>query len=63
MFDKISTRFGLSKEQITYELNKRKTALEWMVQNNIQKHKDVNATIMEFYANPERFYERKRFLT
>lgn len=62
MFDKISTRFGISKDQITYELNKRKTALEWMVDNKIQKHKEVNATIMEFYANPERFYEQKRFL-
>lgn len=63
MFDKISTKFGLSKEQVTYELNKRKTALEWMAQNEIRKHEEVNASIMEFYANPEQFYERKRFLT
>ena len=63
MFDKISTRFGLSLEQINNELNKRKTALEWMVENNIHKHKEVNAAVMEFYANPEQFYERKRFLT
>lgn len=62
MFDKISARYGVSKEQITYELNKRKTTLEWMVENNIRKNKEVNETIMEFYANPERFYERKRYL-
>ncbi len=62
MFDKITARFGLSQETITYELNKRKTALEWMVENNIREHKKVNETIQEFYANPERFYERKRYL-
>ncbi|MGI0081895.1 MAG: type II/IV secretion system ATPase subunit [Nitrosopumilaceae archaeon] len=62
MFDKIIARFGLSQETITYELNKRKTALEWMVENNIREHKKVNEIIQEFYANPERFYERKRYL-
>jgi len=62
IFEKISARYGLSHEQITYELNKRKTALEWMVENDIHKHKEVTETIMEFYANPERFYERKRYL-
>ncbi len=63
MFDKIQQRFGISKDQIVYELNKRKTAIEWMAQNNIQKHKEVNAQIAEFHANPDRFYERKRFLS
>lgn len=62
MFDKIAARFGETQEHITYELNKRKTALEWMVKNDLRKHKDVTQTILEFYANPERFYERKRFL-
>ncbi|HSB57553.1 MAG TPA: type II/IV secretion system ATPase subunit [Nitrosopumilaceae archaeon] len=64
MFDKIAQRIGLTKEQVTQELSKRKTALEWMLASrDIQNAKDVNATIMEFYSNPERFYERKRFLT
>ncbi len=63
MFDKIQQRFGISKDKITYELNKRKTVLEWMAQNNIQKHKEVNVQIAEFHANPDRFYEQKRFLS
>lgn len=62
MFDKIANRYGETQEHITHELNKRKTALEWMVRNNVRRHKDVAQTIMEFYSNPERFYERKRFL-
>jgi flagellar protein FlaI len=63
MFDKISARFGESLDQITYELNKRKTILEWMVRNDIRGHLDVNKTIQDFYNNPDRFYERIRILT
>ena len=64
MFDKIASRLGLTKDLVSRELSKRKTALEWMMaSSDIRNAKDVNATIMEFYSNPERFYERKRFLT
>ncbi|MCZ6582086.1 MAG: type II/IV secretion system ATPase subunit [Thaumarchaeota archaeon] len=60
LFDKIHNKFGISHDQIKLELSKRKTALEWMVENNIHEHKEVNDTIQEFYLDPERFYERKR---
>jgi flagellar protein FlaI len=63
MFDKIANRFGEPIDQITYELNKRKTILEWMVRNDIRGHKEVNKTIQEFYNSPDRFYERIRILT
>jgi len=62
LFNKIGERYGQSPDQIAYELNKRKTTLDWMLKNDIHTHKEVNATIMEFYADPERFYERKRML-
>jgi len=60
VLDKIKQRHGESDEQINYELSKRKLALEWMVKNNIRDHKEVSKNIMEFYADPERFSERKR---
>lgn len=60
VFEKIQERDGDSEEKINYELTKRKLALEWMVKNNIRDHKEVTANIMDYYANPERFYERKR---
>jgi len=60
VLDKIKERFGESDEQINYELSKRKLAIEWMVKNNIRDHKEVSKNIMEFYADPERFSERKR---
>jgi len=62
LFDKITERYGETSDEISYELNKRKTTIAWMVKNNVRSHKDVTATIMEFYQNPDRFYERKRLL-
>ncbi|HXV66093.1 MAG TPA: type II/IV secretion system ATPase subunit [Nitrosopumilaceae archaeon] len=60
VLEKIKERHGDSDEQINYELSKRKLALEWMVKNNIREHKEVSKNIKEFYADPERFSERKR---
>ena len=60
VFKKITEREGDSEEKIKYELTKRKRALEWMVENDIRDHKEVSENIMDYYADPERFYERKR---
>jgi flagellar protein FlaI len=62
LFDKIADRYGQNPDQISYELNKRKTTLEWMLKNGIRSHKDVYTTIQDYYADPDRFYERKRML-
>jgi len=60
VFKKIKEREGDSEEKINYEITKRRIALEWMEKNNIRDHKEVSANIMDYYADPERFYERKR---
>ena len=60
VFEKIKERDGDSDEKINYELTKRRVALEWMVKNNIREHRKVSENVMEYYENPERFYERKR---
>jgi len=60
MFKKIQERHGDDPETIDYEITKRKLALEWMVKHNVRDHKEVSANIMEYYADPERYYERKR---
>jgi flagellar protein FlaI len=60
LLNKIKERHGETDEQINYELSKRKLALEWMVKNDIREHKEVSQNIREFYADPERFSERKR---
>ena len=60
VFEKIKERDGETDEKINYELTKRRVALEWMVKNNIREHRKVSDCIMEYYEDPERFYERKR---
>lgn len=60
IFRKLKERDGDSEEKINYELTKRRLALEWMVKNNIRDHKEVSANVMDYYADPERYYERKR---
>jgi len=62
ILEKIARDYGEPFDKITYEINKRKNVIEWMVEHDITKHKDVTTTIMEFYADPEKFYERKRIL-
>lgn len=60
IFRKLKERDGDSEEKTNYELTKRRLALEWMVKNDIRDHKEVTSNVMEYYADPERFYERKR---
>jgi len=60
VLEKIKEIHGETDEQINYELSKRKLALEWMVKNEIRDHKAVSNNIKEFYADSERFSERKR---
>jgi len=60
VLNKIKERIGESAEEINEELRKRKLAIEWMVKNDIRQQKDVAKEVHEFYADPERFSERKR---
>ena len=59
---KIKEKTGVADDEIDYELKKRKTALEWLVQNNIRGHKEVTQNILDFYSNSDRFYEKKRLV-
>jgi len=63
VMNKIRERTGIADDQIMYELKKRKTALEWLAENNIRSHKDVMKNVLEFYSNSDRFYEKKRLDT
>jgi flagellar protein FlaI len=62
IFQKIMERDGDTMEKIDYELTKRRVSLEWMVKNDIREHRKVSDEIMEYYEDPERYYERKRIL-
>ncbi|MEM2159956.1 MAG: type II/IV secretion system ATPase subunit [Candidatus Nitrosotenuis sp.] len=62
VLDKIKEKTGVTDDEIAYELKKRKTALDWLVQNNIRGHREVMQNILDFYSNSDRFYEKKRLV-
>jgi flagellar protein FlaI len=59
VLETIKERLGESTETINDELKKRKMALEWMVKHNIRQQQDVAENVLEYYADSERFYQKK----
>jgi flagellar protein FlaI len=53
-------RMGLDPEQINREIRYRKAVLEWMVQQGIRRHSDVAQVIREYYANPNRVFQKAK---
>jgi hypothetical protein len=51
---------GLDPEQINREIRYRKAVLEWMVQQGIRRHSDVAQVIREYYANPNRVFQKAK---
>ncbi len=58
MLSGISERTGLSKKDLTEEIDRRKKVLLWMRERNIRSYKDVAAIIAEYYARPKQIYEK-----
>jgi flagellar protein FlaI len=51
---------GVSAEEITRELNSRRTVLEWMAKQGIRRHSEVANIIREYYTNPNRVCQKAR---
>jgi flagellar protein FlaI len=54
----VSERVGLSKKEISDELERRKQVLHWMRERNIRSYRDVAAIIGEYYARPKQIYDK-----
>ena len=53
-------KMSLTEEEIKHELKARKTVLEWMVKQGIRHHREVAKVIREYYANPNRVFQKAR---
>lgn len=42
------------------EMRHRKIILEYMVRNKIRRYQDVGALIRDYYADPDKVYEKAR---
>jgi flagellar protein FlaI len=60
ILEKHEKKLGMGEEEIRRELLARKTILEWMVRQGIRRHGEVANVIREYYANPNRIYQKAR---
>jgi flagellar protein FlaI len=60
LLEKDMKKTGLTEEDLRHELKSRKTVLEWMVKQGIRRHGDVANVVREYYANPNRVFQKAR---
>ncbi|MDH5459452.1 MAG: ATPase, T2SS/T4P/T4SS family [Candidatus Bathyarchaeota archaeon] len=60
LLEKHVKKLGISEENVKRELHCRKIVLEWMVHRGIRRYADVANVIREYYANPNRVYQKAR---
>lgn len=60
ILEKHMKKLDVSAEDIRLELHRRKTVLEWMVNKKIRHYANVANVIREYYANPNRVYQKAR---
>jgi flagellar protein FlaI len=60
LLEKHMKKMSLTEEDIKREFKARKTVLEWMVKQGIRHYSDVAKVIREYYANPNRVFQKAR---
>jgi flagellar protein FlaI len=60
LLDRHVKKTGLTEEDVKRELQSRKTVLDWIVQQGIRRHGEVANVIREYYANPNRVFQKAR---
>jgi flagellar protein FlaI len=53
-------KMGISLEDVKRELNRRQLVLNWATREGIRRYTDVANIIREYYANPERVFQKAR---
>jgi flagellar protein FlaI len=53
-------KLGINQEDVKRELNRRQMVLEWATREGIRRYTDVANIIREYYANPERVFQKAR---
>jgi len=60
LLDRYMKKAGLTDGDVKRELQYRKAVLDWMVQQGIRRHGEVAKVIREYYANPNRVFQKAR---
>jgi len=60
LLERRMNKLGINKEDVRRELNRRQMVLEWATRKGIRRYTDVANVIREYYANPERVFQKAR---
>ena len=60
ILEKQSKKLEMEAEEIRRELSRRQAVLDWMMSKEIRRYTDVACVIREYYANPDRVFQKAR---
>jgi len=60
LLEKTAKALGRDLRDVSEDIDRRATVLDWMIRNNIRSFKDVTEIIRTFYANREEVYKMAR---
>jgi flagellar protein FlaI len=58
--ERLAERSGVALDVVQEEIRHRKTVLEYMVKKNIRRYSEVGSVIRDYYADPDKVYEKAR---
>ena len=53
-------KLEIDEGTVKRELNRRQTVLDWMTSKGIRRYTEVASVIREYYANPDRIFQKAR---
>jgi flagellar protein FlaI len=60
LLERQMNKLGISEDEVRRELSRRQTVLEWMAREGIRRYTDVANIIREYYASPDRVFQKAR---
>jgi len=60
LLEKQMKKLEIDEEAVKRELSRRQTILDWMTGKGIRRYTEVASVIREYYANPERIFQKAR---
>ncbi|MGA2766890.1 MAG: type II/IV secretion system ATPase subunit [Candidatus Bathyarchaeia archaeon] len=60
LLEKQMKKLEIDEEEVKRELSRRQTVLDWMTSKGIRHYTEVASVIREYYANPDRVFQKAR---
>lgn len=60
LLEKQMRKLEIDEGAVRRELNRRQTVLDWMTSKGIRRYTEVATVIREYYANPDRIFQKAR---